>query len=269
MKKILMAAALAAAAFVQAEEIKVDGSTTVGPIFKAIAETYMKENPEVRVTVSESGSGNGAKSLINKACEIAMLSRPLKIGETKAALEKNIQPFATPIAYDAVVMITHPSNPVKNLSVEQVRGIYAGTIKNWKEVGGADMPILVITRDANSGTAETFTHLVMGETRISSAAEVVGSNGAARQRIQTAKGAIAYIGIGYIDRTIKPLQIESAPPEATAILTGAYKLSRPLFIYTADYPTLGSHLFRLCTYHLTPKGQEIIEAVGFIPVTQY
>ena len=252
-----------------AAPITVDGSTTVGPLFKAIAEDFQRVYDTVQITVSESGSGNGAKSLINNMCQIAMLSRPLKITEVKAAVERDIEPVAHVIAYDAVVLIAHPSNPVKNLTLDQARGLFNGTITNWKDVGGADMRVALISRDTNSGTFETFAEKVMRGENVVAAAETAGSNGAVRQRVQATPGAVGYVGIGYIDRSTKALAIETVTPSPETVANGRYPLSRPLFLYTNGYPDLGSDLHRLVTFHLTKRGQSIIEAVGFVPLTQY
>jgi len=270
-KLITTLAALGAvtAAASAATTITADGSTTVGPLLKALAEDFRKTRGEVEITISESGSGNGAKSLINGMCEVAMLSRPLKDTEFKAAVEKGAQPTAHVIAYDAVVPVVHPSNPVKNLTIAQTKDIFSGKITNWKDVGGADMPIAVISRDANSGTFETFAEMVMKGADVTSNAETAGSNGAVKQRVQTTVGAIGYLGIGYIDRATKALSIEGIAAAQETISTGRYALARPLFIYTNGYPALGTDLHAFVTYHLGKRGQAVVEAVGFVPVTQY
>ncbi len=141
-----------------ADEAKLvlDGSTTVGPIAKAFAEYYMAKNKGVNVTVNESGSGNGAKGIINSTCDIANMSRFMKEKEFKAAAEKGVMPVAHVVAMDGLPVLVHPSNPVKQLTVEQVRDIYMGKTTNWKQVGGPDKEIVVISRDTNSGTYETF-----------------------------------------------------------------------------------------------------------------
>ena len=163
--------------------IVLDGSTTVGPIAKAFAEYYMARHPEVNITVSESGSGNGAKSLINGTCDIANMSRFMKDTEFKAAVGNGVTPVAHVVAMDGVAMIVHPSNSVKALTIDQIRGIYTGKITNWKQLGGADRRIVKISRDTNSGTYETFNKLLMNKERISPDTEYVGSNGAVRQRV--------------------------------------------------------------------------------------
>ena len=151
--------------------IVVDGSTTVGPIAKAFAEYYMSKHPDVNITVSESGSGNGAKSLVNGTCDVAAMSRFMKDNEFQAAVAKGVMPVAHVVAVDGLAMIVHPSNRVKDLSLEQLRDIYEGKIKNWSEVGGPSLPIVKIGRDTNSGTYETFESLVMQGARVSGDAE--------------------------------------------------------------------------------------------------
>jgi phosphate transport system substrate-binding protein len=263
---IVLATAVSATA---SNKIVIDGSTTVGPIAKAFAEYYMDRNSGVNVTVSESGSGNGAKSLINGACDIADMSRFMKDKEIKAAVEKGIAPVAHVVAMDGLPILVHPSNPVKALTVEQVRDIYLGKVSNWKELGGPDLKIIKISRDTNSGTFETFHKLVMKKAKIVGDCEYVGSNGAVRQRVQSTPAAVGYAGLGFVDDTVKALEIDGIYPTGRTVASGKYPISRPLFMFTNGYPKLGTHLHAFVTLYLTPEGQEMIEDIGFIPLTQY
>ena len=265
---IITAVAIAGAASA-ADKIVIDGSTTVGPIAKAFAEYFMAANPDVNITVSESGSGNGAKSLVNNTCDVAAMSRPMKEKEFKAAADKGIQPIAHVIALDGLPILVHPSNPVQDLTVEQVRKIYLGETKNWKEVGGPDKAIVSISRDTNSGTYETFAKLVMSKQKIHKDCEYVGSNGAIRQRVQSTPAAIGYAGLGFVDKTVKALKVNGIYPSAETVQTGEYPIARPLFMYTNKYPKLGGTLYRFMTIHLTEDGQEMVEEIGFVPVTAY
>ncbi len=251
------------------EKIVIDGSTTVGPIAKAFAEYFMAANPNVNITVSESGSGNGAKSLVNAVCDVAAMSRPMKENEFKAAAEKGIQPVAHAVALDGLPILVHPKNPVSELTIEQIRKIYTGEITNWNEVGGPDLGIVVITRDTNSGTYETFEKLVMSRQKIGDKAEYVGSNGAIRQRVQSTPSAIGYAGLGFVDKTVKALKVNGIYPSAATVRTGEYPIARPLFMYTGGYPKLGSAVYQFVTLHLSEDGQEMVEEIGFIPVTVY
>ncbi len=253
----------------QANRIIIDGSTTVGPIAKAFAEYYMQKNPGVNVTVSESGSGNGAKALVNGMCDIADMSRFMKDEEFKAAVAKGVFPVAHVVAVDGIAIIVHPSNPVSGLTVEQVRDIYTGKITSWKQLGGPDVKIVLISRDTNSGTYESFEELVMKKEKIVATAEYVGSNGAIRQRVQSTPAAIGYVGLGFADRTVKALKINNVAPDNATVSSGVYPVARPLYMFTNGYPKLGSHLHAFITLYLGPKGQEIVEEIGFVPVTKY
>jgi phosphate transport system substrate-binding protein len=258
-----------AAMAADANKLVIDGSTTVGPIAKAFAEHYMKQNPGIEISVSESGSGNGAKALINGTCDIADMSRHMKDTEKKVCAEKGIVPFPNVVAHDALPIVVHPSNPVKGLTLAQLADIYTNKVTNWKAVGGVDMPIVVISRDTSSGTYESFKELALPkDAKIKSSAEYVGSNGGIRQRVQTTPGAIGYAGLGFVDATVKALEIEGVAPSADTALDGTYKLSRPLFMYTNGEPKPGTHLANFIALAKTPKGREIIEEIGFIPVPE-
>ncbi|MCU0287725.1 MAG: phosphate ABC transporter substrate-binding protein [Acidobacteria bacterium] len=251
------------------EKIVIDGSTTVGPIAKAFAEYYMSNNPGVNITVSESGSGNGAKALINGSCHVATMSRLLKQNEYEAAVHSEVLPVTHIVAFDGIALIVHPSNPIKGLTMDQVKSIYLGKFKSWKEVGGPDVPIIIISRDTNSGTYETFETKVLKGEKIAKNCEYVGSNGAIRGRVQNTPGAIGYVGIGFIDNSIKALEINTVYPSLVTVKKGTYAISRPLYMVTKDYPALGTKLFEFVNLYLTKKGQEIVTEIGFIPVTNY
>ncbi len=271
---IALGTGLAAA---ESTKLVLDGSTTVGPIAKAFAEYYMAKHKDVNVTVNESGSGNGVKSLINSSCDIANMSRFMKENEFLAAVEKGIMPVAHVVAMDGLPVLVHNSNPVKALTVKQIRDIYTGRITNWKDLGGADKTIVVISRDTSSGTYETFHKLVMTHNvgdekikeKIKGGAEYVGSNGAIRARVQSTPAAIGYAGLGFIDKTVKALEINGIYPTAQTVTSGSYPIARPLYMFTNGYPKLGSHVHAFVTLHLSEKGQEMIEDIGFVPVTKY
>jgi phosphate transport system substrate-binding protein len=197
------------------------------------------------------------------------MSRFMKDKEFKAAVEKGIMPVAHVVAVDGIAIIVNPRNPVTGLSVKQVRDIYKGNIKNWNQLGGPNQKITMISRDTNSGTYETFEKLVMNKEKISEGAEYVGSNGAVRQRVQSTAGAVGYVGLGFVDRSVKALKIDSVSPDRNTISSGKYPIARPLFMFTNGYPKLGSHLHAFITLYLSKKGQKIIESIGFVPVTKY
>ncbi len=248
-----------------AQKIVVDGSTTVGPIAKAFAEFYMTKHPDVNITVSESGSGNGAKSLINGACDAATMSRPMKNSETKAAQDAGMLPIEHVVAMDGIAIVVHPSNPVAGLSIEQVRGIYTGRIRTWKELGGPDAAIVVISRDTNSGTYESFETLVMNKEKMAAQAEYVGSNGAIRQRVMNTPSAIGYVGLAFTEG-IKPLAVDGIEVAAETVKDGTYPISRPLYMYTNGRPKKGTPLHDFIGLSETAEGRKMIEDLGFVPV---
>jgi phosphate transport system substrate-binding protein len=252
-----------------ATKIVMDGSTTVGPLAKAFAEYYMSQHSEVSITVSESGSGNGAKSMVNGTCQIANMSRFMKPEEFKAAADKGLMPTAHVIAVDGIVLIVHSANPVKEFSKSQIKDIYTGKVTNWNQVGGPDAKIVKISRDTNSGTYETFESLVMKGEKMVGDVEYVGSNGAIRQRVQSTPAAIGYVGLAFADRTVKAVPVDGVRADQATIASGRYPIARPLYMFTNGYPALGTPLHALVTLHLSKKGQSLVEAVGFVPVTNY
>jgi len=249
--------------------LQIEGSTTVGPIADAFAEAFGRKYKDVSITVKKTGSGDGAAALIDGRCDIATMSRFMKLEEFKKAVKNGVMPVAHVVAMDGVCVIVHPSNPVNALSREQIRKIYKGEITNWKQLGGPDKPIVVISRDSSSGTYETFHKLVMKGHKMGKGIEYVSSNPQAHARVRTTDGAIGYVGLGFVDRNVKALKVDGVMPTRKTIATGQYPLSRPLFMFTNGYPKLGSIVHAFVTFHLTERGQEIIEAKGFVPLTDY
>ena len=162
-------------------------------------------------------------------------------------------------------MVVHPGNPVNKLTIEQVRDIYTGKITNWKELGGPDQAIVVISRDTNSGTYESFETLVLKSEKIAATAEYVGSNGAIRQRVQTTPAAIGYVGMAFLEG-VKALEINGILPTAETVTSAKYPVSRPLYLYTNGKPKAGTHLYNFVMLYATPEGRKIVEDVGFVPV---
>jgi len=272
MKKILICAvvlSLMTGITVHAETLQIDGSTTVGPIADAFAEYFKKIHPDLDITVKKTGSGDGAAALIDGRCDIATMSRFMKDKEFKDAVANNVLPVAHVVAMDGVCVVVHPSNPVSALTRAQIRDIYTGKITNWSQVGGPNMPIVVISRDTSSGTYETFETLVMDKQPMGSGIEYVNANPQAHARVKTTQGAIGYVGIGFLDKDVKAVKVDQVTPSRRTISSGVYPVARPLFLFTNGYPKLGSVVHKFSTFYLTEKGQELVEAKGFIPLTAY
>ena len=266
---VLMTAVLALSGAASAQKIQIDGSTTVGPIADAFAEAFKTLHPNCALTISKTGSGDGVASLIDNRCDIAMSSRFMKEAEFKNAVNNGVLPVAHVIAMDGVCVVLHPSNPVLELTVEQVRDIYTGKITNWSQVGGVNRPIVVISRDTSSGTYESFNELVMKKEKMADNVEYVNSNPQAHARVRSTEAAIGYVGLGFLDRYVKAIKLDGVAPTRQTIARGLFPVSRPLYLFTNGYPVLGSMRHVFVTFHLTEQGQEIIESKGFVPLTEY
>ena len=264
----MMVAVLAMGVAANAQTLQIDGSTTVGPIADAFAEYFKSIQPDLAITVKKTGSGDGAAALIDGRCDIATMSRFMKPEEFEKAVANKVLPVAHVVAMDGVCVAVHPSNPVKALTGVQVRDIYMGKIKNWKQVGGSDTPIVVISRDTSSGTYETFESLVMKKQPMAAGVEYVNANPQAQSRVRTTAGAIGYVGLGFLEG-VKALAIDGITPTRSTVASGTYPVSRPLVLFTNGYPKLGSITHKFVTFYLTEKGQELVEAKGYVPLTNY
>ena len=251
------------------EKLHIEGSTTVGPIADGFAEVFSKLYPDVAITVNKSGSGTGASALIDSRCDIATMSRFMKDKEFKDAVDKGVFPVAHAIAMDGVCVVLHPSNPISALTTEQVRDIYTGKIKNWKDLGGPDMSIVVISRDTSSGTYETFESFVMNKEKMASNVEYVSTNPQMFGRVESTRASIGYVGFGFVKTGVKAVTLNKIKPTVQTILNGQYPVSRPLYMFTNGYPKLGSMTHKFISFYLTEEGQEVIEDKGFVPVTNY
>ncbi len=259
---------LAVTACVQAEALRIEGSTTVGPIADAFAQYFKSIQPDLSITVNQTGSGDGAAALIDGRCDIADMSRFMSADEFKKAVDKGVMPVAHVVAMDGVCVVVHPSNPVQALTRAQIRDIYTGKVTNWKEVGGAEMPIVAISRDTSSGTYETFESLVMQKQKMAPAVEYVNSNPQAQARVKSTSGAIGYVGLAFLEG-VRAVKVDEIAPTRQTIANGTYPVARPLFMFTNGYPKLGSTLYKFVTFYLTEKGQDLIEAKNFVPLTNY
>jgi phosphate transport system substrate-binding protein len=247
-----------------ASTIVVKGSTTVLPIVQAEAEAYMKAHPGVNISLSGGGSGDGIKALIDKSTDIANSSRELKPEEVALAEKNGVKPVVHPIAIDAIVPIVHPKNRVRNLTIDQLSQIYQGTIRNWNEVGGDDLQIVVVSRDSSSGTFESWGHLVLHGAKVTPRAQMQASSGAIVQAVSRNKYAIGYIGIGYVNKTVKPLTVNSVAATAQNALAKSYPVARHLYMVTAGEPQGETAGF--IKFVLSKEGQKIVEKTGFVPL---
>lgn len=249
----------------QSVSMTIDGSTTVLPIVQKAAETYMNEHSDVNISVQGTGSGNGIASLIDGTTDIADSSRDITQDEIDRAKANGVNPYETAIAHDAISIVVNPDNTIDALTVDQVKSIFTGQITNWKEVNGPDMPIIVVTRDSSSGTYGSFLELALGKgANITDKAIVQASNQTVKNTVATTKGSIGYIGLGYVDSSVKAISYDGVMPTKESAVNHTYKLARELYMYTNGQPTGAVKDF--IDFVLSPEGQNIVEEEGFVKI---
>jgi phosphate transport system substrate-binding protein len=253
--------------------IVVKGSDTMVNLASAWAEDYMAGHSNVKITVSGGGSGIGIAALLNKTTDICNNSRPLKQEELDNAKANGINPVSTIVAKDGVAIVVNPGNPINELSLEQLAAIFGGKITNWKELGGQNAEIVVLSRDNNSGTHIFFKeHVVQLKDKKAEYGLNVQflptSQGIADEVARNPK-AIGYYGLGYLSSQQKALAVKSATgpavlPSIATVLDNSYPVSRPLFCTTNGQPS--GALQGYLAWILSPKGQEIVKSLDFVPI---
>ena len=239
--------------------LDIAGGTAHIPVMKEAAKRIMTANPNIRITVAGGGSGVGVQQVGEGLVAIGNTGRALTPGETEKYGLVSI-----PFAIDGVAVAVNPENPVAALTKAQVRDIFAGKVHNWKELGGADAPIHLYTRDEASGTREVFWEKMLGKGEIAAAANVVASNGAMKTAIAKDKNGIGYVGIGYIDKTIKAPPLAGVTPTQENAASGKYPITRKLYMNTKGKPQGLTEAF--IAYILGPDGAVMSEAAGYIPI---
>lgn len=240
--------------------IAISGSTSVGPLMEKIQEVYEAENQNITLEIQQPGSGTGIKNAIEGVAEIGMASRELKEDELASGVE------ATVIAYDGIALLVNPKNPVKDITLEQVKDIYTGKITNWKEVGGNDAPIVVVSREEGSGTRDAFQEIVgyKAEELVKDASISDGS-GAVKATVVGNENAIGFASFEYVDNTVAALKVDGAEPTAENVKAATYKISRPFNLVTKE-DTLTEEGKALIEYIKSDAGQEIVTANKLISI---
>jgi len=258
--------------------IQVKGSDTMVNLGQAWAEKYMEENPGDFVAVTGGGSGTGLSSLISGTCSIAMSSRNIKDKEISLAKQRGINPDEIKVAMDGLAVVVNPANPVGKLTIEQLAGIFTGKISNWKEVGGKDQKIVLLSREVNSGTHVYFKEHVLrrndpnGKEEFSPAALMLSSSQAIADEVAGNSSAIGYYGMGYISNKQKPVMVakdaksEYEAPTIDNVLNGKYPISRPLFLCSDGEPKGLTKKF--IDFVLSKEGQEIVLKTDFVPINR-
>lgn len=238
--------------------LNISGSSTILPMITAAAEAYQKKYPGLKIGVQGGGSSAGIEAAITGASQIGTSSRDLKGIETKAGLHDTV------IAIDAIAIVVNPSNKVHVLSKKQVKDIFTGKIVNWKEVGGADLPIVLINRDEASGTREAFGKKALDGAVFSKDAVVQPGSGQVRSIVGSTPAAIGYMSLGYVTEDVKVIKYDGILPSKAALKKGTYKLQRKLHFFTKGKPTGDAK--RFTDFMLSDYVQNKIVSVEFIPV---
>ena len=260
----------------QANSIQIKGSDTMVNLGQAWAEEFMKVNSQVSVAVTGGGSGTGIAALLSKTCDIAELSRELKPEEIAMAKKRGFDPKQITVALDGLAVVVHPANPLSQLTMEQLAAIFSGAVTNWKEIGGADLPIVVLSREVNSGTHVYFKEHVLsgmrtgGRVEFAANALMLSSSQAIADEVAQNPSAIGYYGMGYISPREKALAIAKdadspyVQPTIANVVSQAYPISRPLLMVTRGQPQ--GVVADFLNFILGPEGQGIVEKIDFVPV---
>lgn len=260
----MVAAFSTSSLFAASKRITITGSTTVLPIAQRAAESFMDIHEDISVSVRGGGSGVGIAALIDGRADIADASRPIKTKEIKLAREKGIDPYANIVARDGIAVVVNPDNPVDSITIEDLKKIYTGGIENWKDIGGQNKTIVVISRDYSSGTFEVFKELVLEGDKVKDGALMLASNKAVSTTVSTAPNSIGYIGLGYLSDNVKALKVNGVEATEETVKEGDYKLARPLFMYTNGEPQ--GNVKEFIDFIFSPQGREIARKVGYVPV---
>ncbi len=260
----------------QSNSLQIKGSDTMVNLGQAWAEAYMKQNPQISVAVTGGGSGTGITALLNNTCDIAEVSREMKGDEIRIAESKNFEPNKIVVGLDGLAIVVNPANRVSSLTIDQLADIFTGKIKNWKEVGGSDARIVLLSREVNSGTHVYFKEHVLrkgkadGKEEFAPEALLLPSSQAIADEVSQNQDAIGYYGMGYITAKEKAIHVAKAnnspaiPPTMENVVSGAYPISRPLLMYTKGEPKGLVKMF--IDYVLSPAGQEVVKKLDFVPI---
>lgn len=256
--------------------IQIKGSDTMVNLAQAWAEKYMQENPGDFVAVTGGGSGTGISSLISGTCDIANTSRTIKEKEIALAKQRGINPHEIKVGLDGLAVIVNPANPVSKLTMQQLADIFTGKISNWKEVGGKDQRIVILSREVNSGTHVYFKEHVLrkndpnGKEEFAPSALMLPSSQAIADEVAQNPEAIGYYGMGYLSDKQKPIMVakdeksECETPSIENVVNGTYPISRPLLVYTNGQPQ--GLVKKFIDFCLSKEGQDIVLETDFVPI---
>ena len=238
--------------------VSMSGSTSMEKLANAVAESFMEKYPNVTVTAEFTGSSAGIESVLAGSVDIGNSSRNLKDEEKAKGVAENI------VAIDGIAVVVDPANTVEDLTKDQLTSIYDGTVTNWKDVGGNDAPIVVVGREAGSGTRGAFEELLKLEDACKYSNEL-DSTGAVMAKVASTPGSIGYVSLDVLDDTVKALKLDGAEPTEENIKAGKYFLSRPFVMATKGEISEQSDLVKaLFDFIYSDEGSELVKSVGLI-----
>ncbi|GHS93609.1 phosphate ABC transporter substrate-binding protein [Bacteroidia bacterium] len=268
MKQTILTTIMLAAALFGAQAQKIKGSDTMLPLSQKEAESFMKNNPSQTLIVTGGGSGVGIAALLEGTTDLAQSSRKIKFDEKQKLQEGGKSVKEVIAAYDALAVVIHPDNKVSNLTREQLEGIFTGKIKNWKEVGGADLKIIPYSRETSSGTYEFFKESVLKNKNYVNGIMSLPATGAIIQSVSQTQGAIGYVGLAYLNKAVKAVHVSYdqsktfVEPSIVNAKNKTYPIVRPLFYY---YEVKSEKKVKpFIDYVLSTDGQKIVSEIGFI-----
>lgn len=238
--------------------VATDGSTSMEKVIGYLSEAYMEENPDVKVTYNPTGSGSGIQAVSEGRCDIGLSSRDLKPDESQTLT-------GTVVALDGIAMIVNPQNTIADLTLEQIASIYKGEVKNWKEVGGTDAPIVCIGREAASGTRDGFESITKTKDVCAYSQELT-STGDVVQTVSSNPNAIGYASLASVKDSVKAIQVESVSPSVQTIQDGSYKIQRDFVLVTKKDTKLSQTAQEFFDFATSKDADSLIEKAGAIPV---
>jgi phosphate transport system substrate-binding protein len=256
-------------------DLQIKGSDTMVNAAQKVSEEFMKINPDIFVAITGGGSGVGIASLISGTCDVATASREMKPQEIDAAKKRGGNPKEIIVAYDGIAVIVNLKNPVEHLTLSDLRRIFTGEAKNWKDFGGNDLPIVLLSREVSSGTHIYFKEEVIREGKKDSTAEfssdalLLTSSQTIVEEVANNESAIGYFGMGYISDRTKTVEVgidnkDFYSPDIQNVLNKKYPLSRPLYFYINGEPT--GVLKQFIDFTLSHQGQQQFAETGFVPM---
>ena len=256
-----LAPVFASGASEESQIVSTDGSTSMESVIGSLAEAYMMEHPEVTVTYNPTGSGSGITAVSEGRCDIGLASRALKDDEIAGGLTQTI------LALDGIAIIVNNENPVNDLTLEQIAAIYTGEISNWSEVGGNDGPIVLIGREAGSGTRDGF-ESITGTEDLCQYRQELTSTGDVITTVSTNANAIGYASLSAVSDSVKVVTVNGVAPSEATVLDGSYLVQRPFVLATRSTEALNDAAQAFFDYITSPDANEIIAGAGAVPVAE-